>query len=374
MARFTVQNKTSANINTPQIDIRTAASNSIALLEQNGTVLGSGANVPEANQIFDNLMNEIGLVTLVHQSLSNPLSVFKGGNMSVGLYHEEIATDIIEEMDFQGIENPQDQFKPSLQQVLNAYHSITRMGKFRTSIPDTRMDFAATSLSTMGGVCQQFIEKLSQSDTMYEWLYAKRALVDFIYQKAFPLQDTQKITVPRAVMNPQICDKDVLAQFILDVKNLISLLPFNNRKYSCAGLAMQTPSTGLVLLLRASAKNQNEVQNLANAFNPQFMAMGVDILVVDDFGYGGEDVVGILMDKRAFMIVDYKYMLTPSVPNYESLYFNRFLHHWQGHHVSPFHQFVALMADGASQRNTSELPKINAATMEPINPMKAIKT
>ena len=132
----------------------------------------------------------------------------------------------------------------------------------------------------MGGI----MEGLQNGYTIQTYLMTKDALNAAINSTKYTLQDTQTVTVPFA--DPAAPTADELKQFILSVRNIITMMKIDPQSgaFNAAGFKTTQDISRLKLLVRAGYKNQVAVNVLSSAFNPDQLGLEVDVIEVPDFG------------------------------------------------------------------------------------------
>lgn len=135
----------------------------------------------------------------------------------------------------------------------------------------------------MGEYIAGIMQGLRNGYTVQEYENAKTAIDKAINSTEYPLQDTQVIRMSTWQDAPTDAQ---LKEFILSVKDLVTAMTVNSQTsaYNAAKFSTAVDTSDLVLVLRAGIKNRINVNLEVGAFNPDKLALPIEIVEVDDFG------------------------------------------------------------------------------------------
>lgn len=135
----------------------------------------------------------------------------------------------------------------------------------------------------MGEYIAGIMQGLKNGYTVQEYENAKTAIDKAINSTEYPLQDTQVIRMSTWQDAPTDAQ---LKEFILSVKDLVTAMTVNSQTsaYNAAKFSTAVDTSDLVLVLRAGIKNRINVNLEVGAFNPDKLALPIEIVEVDDFG------------------------------------------------------------------------------------------
>lgn len=300
-------------------------------LERIGVLISSDNYKNERNEIYNALVNVIGMQKVHQQSLTNPLKMFKGGSMRLGDTYEEMMSDVIEAQTFRISED--DQFKKWSSKVKSAYHKINREDYYPVTIEETKINRAFRTTNGLQNLINSITNQMYSSNDLDEFLYTKQTIQEYYFNNEIPILDSQKIVVPDITINP--LDKEQIRLFIIAVKSAMKRMRFANRNYNPMGMMLECKPSDMVIVMRSELTVIDEVSNLSQAFRPQYMDINVPIVEVDDFGEGMENVQAIAMDKESLRILDVL-RTTRTAENGRALYRNYFYHVHQLYMFSPF--------------------------------------
>lgn len=307
--------------------------------EDASLLLSSDEYQAERNEIFSALINRIASVVIKNRNFSNPLSMFKKGLMPFGDTIQEIASDVIEASEFKP--GKSDQFEYTENDVKAVYHRINRQQFYKRTIDDSLVQRAFTSENGLQQLINVLVNGITGSNTVDEFLFTKKAIADVVNldkEGKFKLQDTQILNLPDIrKLTRKTTD---IHYFIEQIKTVMRLMQFPNRKYTLSAQMQQTNANDMVLLLNADIVSINEVNNLSQAFKPEYMNLDIPVIALDNLS-DDESIVGCIMSKDALNIRNTK-EVTRYADNARSLYTNIYYHIHQIYAVSPFETMVFL--------------------------------
>lgn len=311
-----------------------------ANLERIGVLISSDSYEAERNEIFDTLVNVIAKQKVWNKSLTNHLSMFKSGTMTLGDTYEEIMADIIEAQTFRIGED--DQFKKMKPRVESAYHKINREEFYKVTIEETKLPRAFLRSNGLQTLIDSIINKMYSTNDLDEFLYTKETIAKYFKNVEIPVLDTQKVSVPdiRADRHNITAIKD----FLMTVKGTMKAMKFAKRIYNPMEFMLECKPEDMILIMTSDIAVINEVSNLSQAFNPEYMNVKVPIIEIDEFPEGMENVVCVAMDRQALKILDVLRKVK-TAENAENLYRNYFYHIHQLYMFSAFLPCVFFVAE-----------------------------
>jgi len=314
-----------------------------ANMAQIGVIISADDYEPIRNEIFDKLINLIGKQKVWQMSITNPLSVFKTGQMSYGDTFQEIMSDVIEGQTFEIAE--QDQFKKWKNNVYAAYHRVNREMFYPVTTELTKINRAFMREGGLQALVNSLVNQMYSSNNLDEFLYTKRLIHDYYHNVDVPLAPAQKLQVPNPG-TPNALDRNAALAFAMTVKGLVKEMAFPKTIYNPNGLMMQTQQNQFCIMLRTEISTVVDVNTLSQVFHNKKVDIEIPIVEVDTFGDGMENVVGMVMDKRMLYIMDTLRTLRMA-DNARNLYRNYYYHVHQLYAASPFVQCVFLENDPA---------------------------
>ena len=287
------------------------------------------------NQIFNALINRIGLTMIKQRNFTNPLAMFKQGYMPLGDAMQEIAVDVTTAQQY--ATGNANQFETADPQVSAAYHRVNRQQFYKTTVYDAQLQYAFVEEYGLSTLIKTIVAKLQSSNTIDEFIFTKKLLSDYIKNKVFPIKKSQIITVDSISSRPR--SATAINYFLEDVKKAMRKMGFPTRDYNAAGQMQQSTPDDLVLILNSDITVINEVSNLATAFRPEYLDLNIPIISVDQVDPSDKTILGAVVSKAALDIRTTKEIFTVA-NNAQALYTNYFFHIHQIYSASPFESML----------------------------------
>ena len=294
-------------------------------------------NRPFWNEFVDALVNRIGLEIYRARSWNNPLANFKLGMMEYGDTIEEIMVGLVEakvydpkreymERDLFGTERPE---------VQTSFHRVNRKNWYKITINEVTLKQAFVSPNGLANFIQQAMIAPETSDNWDEYL---------LMRELFPMYHEAdgffNVNIPS--ISAITSDGDASRRALRSMRSIAGRLEFLSRAYNPAGMPTFAKPDDLILIMTPDANAAMDVEALAGAFNQEKMAAQGRIVLVDDIGIPGTDI--IMTTKDFFVVVD-TVLRTESQWNPVALQNNYFLHHWQVISASRFVPAIRFSTD-----------------------------
>lgn len=313
-------------------------------------IISTDTYEPLRNEIFSTLINRIGLTSFINLTTTNPLAVFKSGAMNYGDTVQEISNDIIEGKHFEGSDVEKDQFKPYKNDVDAAYYRINRQDYYPITTNGPELNRAFLDNYGLQQLINGILSTLDKSNTVDEFILAKQLIKQHFSGTINPVQKSQVVVVPDIVNKP--ATPADIKSFIEIVKLKAKEMTFNSRDFNQMKYMSSVRPSDMVFICDYRASIVNEVQNLSGLFNPQYNAINIPIIDVDNFSAdkdGKPDpvmrkVIGVMCDKNVFDI-KLTFSQVTRAQNALSLYTNTFFHIHQLYKASPFRSCVYFVTE-----------------------------
>ena len=300
-------------------------------------ILFNDAYQPMLNEFVTNLINRIALTIVRNKSYNNPLALFKKGSMPLGTDIQDIFTNPANAEQYE--------------------YSNTAMAKLLTiTDPDThvayyrrnRQDLYTKTISREGlqgafASWDKFEEFISSITTS---LYSGNYIDEFKYTKGLVdgAYDNGKVIVEQ-VTNPT--NESTSKAFVKKVRALFSKLSFPSTEYNAYSkfsgangtITTWTEPERIVLIIKADALAEVEVETLAQAFNLSYADMKARIVQVDSFE--NDEIIGVICDESWLQIYDNIFRFDEFY-NARTMSWNEYLHAWGTYAICPFANAVVL--------------------------------
>lgn len=296
------------------------------------------------NEFFTGLINVIGDSILNRiNKFENPLAKFKRKTNGLGIDVREIASGLVEGMDFEfTTEGIAKMFKLYPVEYAECFHRLNRRRVFPVTISKKEMAQALNSFDDLENLINDKVNTLYESNYQEEYIYMIELL-----RSAAQNNNLKIITVD------EVTDEASGINYVETVKDIASSFNFRDRTNSAFGNDHETtkilPCCGkedIALILPYFIKNRISTRVLASAFNKDEVAFNVDnVTEVDFLGYikRGEStntkyyqIDGFVCDKNFIRVLDDpdNGLEENNLPTVRAK--NSYLHIWQTLSTSPF--------------------------------------
>lgn len=300
-------------------------------------ILFNDAYQPMLNEFVTNLINRIALTIVRNKSYSNPLSIFKKGSIPLGTDIQDIFTNpaIAEKYEFSNT---------AMAKLLTITDPDTHVAYYRRN----RQDLYTKTISREGlqgafvswEKFEDFITSITTS------LYSGNYIDEFEYTKDLVngAYVNNKVIVEQ-VTEPT--DETSAKAFLKKVRALYKKLSFPSTKYNAYSkfsgangvIKTWTNPSRVVLIIKADAMTEVDVEALATAFNLDKVNFLGRVIEVDEFD--SPEIVGVICDEAWLQIYDNVFRFDEFY-NARVMAWNEYLHAWGTYAICPFANAVVL--------------------------------
>lgn len=303
-------------------------------------ILFNDAYQPMLNEFVTNLINRIALTIVRNKSYNNPLAIFKKGSLPLGTDIQDIFTNPAEAEHYE-------YSNTAMAKLLSITDPDTHVAYYRRN----RQDLYTKTISREGlqgafvswDKFEEFISSITTS------LYSGNYIDEFKYTKE--LIDgayNQNKVIVETVTNPT--DETTSKAFVKKVRALFSKLSFPSTEYNAYSkfsgakgtITTWTEPERIVLIIKADALAEVEVETLAQAFNLSYADMKARIVQVDKFD--NDEIVGVICDESWLQIYDNVFRFDEFY-NARVMAWNEYLHAWGTYAICPFANAVVLATE-----------------------------
>lgn len=298
---------------------------------------------PIANEFLSSLVNRVAFTQVSNRRWKNRLSILKKGGKPYGTDIEEIFTNPVSAVTFNGSATD-DMLKVTKPDTKTVYYRMNRQDKYPVSISTPMLQKAFTSFGELEKFVGSIITAMYSGDEMDEYLLMRNLVSGSIAEGKVK-------TLTMDYTGDETTSKDLIKL----LKTLSTNFTFQSGEYNgynvlnASGITGKTitpcvtwtPKENQVLLIRSDVDANTDVEVLAKAFNMDKTDFLARKIVVDTFG--DEDTIAFLCDESAFQVYDDLYTVR-SFDNGSTLTTNYWLHHWQTMGLSLFANGVAIKA------------------------------
>lgn len=299
------------------------------------------------NEFLSSLVNRIAFTIVSNRRYKNPLAVLKKAGKPFGTDIEEIYTNPVSAVSFNG-SNTEDMLKVTKPDVKTIFHRMNRQDKYPVSISTPQLQKAFTSVGEMEKFVTSIITAMYSGDEMDEYLLMRNVVASSIVDKKLK-------TLEVAYDGGAETSKELVKL----IKTLSSDFTFPKRDFNgynvlnaetieagtCTPCTTWTPKENQLLLIRSDVDASTDVEVLAKAFNMDKTDFLQRKIVVDSFG--DANTLCVICDSNIFEVRDDLYQVR-SFDNGSNLTTNYWLHHWQTISLSLFGNAVAIQQESAA--------------------------
>lgn len=283
------------------------------------------------NEFINALVNRIGLVMVKNLIYTNPLKIFKRGTLEYGQTIEEIFVDLAKSYDYaweSGDDTNIDPFKREIPNVKAIFHSVNRQKTFKTTTTEEQLNLAFTDAEGVYGIVDKIVGSVYAAFEVWEWNEYKS-----LFKTAFDAVDGVKIEIDEPV------DEATVKSLVKQARALSSKMTCPSTAYNKAGVTRTTKREDQVVIITADLEATMDVDVLASAFNMNKTEFLGNLIVIDSFATGMEDVQMMVVDRNWFMVYDKLFKML-SIYNPRLMYWNYFLQVWMVFSYSTFENCV----------------------------------
>lgn len=297
---------------------------------------------PLYNEFCDALINRIGLVVARNNIWTNPLAVFKRGNIVHGSQIEEIQTGLIEAREY----SPQrdyleaEIFGQKRLDVRSAFHTVNRQNYYPVTVNETILRRAFLEDDGLSSFVSQIMTAPTTSDQWDEFL---------LMTSLFKVMDSTAHIFRIKCPNMQS-----LSATAADARSALKVLRatagrlgFMSTNYNPAGMPTFAAPEDLVIFASPEFVANIDVEALAAAFNMDRADAPSRIIQIPQECFGIDECQAILTTRDFFMVAD-TLIETRSQINPVGLITNYFLHHHEIISASRFAPCVMLTTGTAT--------------------------
>lgn len=300
------------------------------------------------NEFLSALVNRIGRVMITSKMYTNPLAVFKKGEMEFGETMEEIFVNIANVHSYNPEVAEEKVFEREIPDVRAAFYILNYQKFYKATIQNNSLKQAFLSWNGVSDLIARIVDSMYTGAAYDEYITAKYALARNILDGRF--YPVEVPTVNKANMS------DVAA----GIKGISNELEFMSPQYNIAGVTTHTPKGDQYLISTAQFDANMDVDVLSSAFNMSKAEFMGHRMVIDSFGkadtkrlsqlYAGDPnyrpftdaeiealntIPAILIDWNFLVMFDNLAEFTENF-NGEGMYWNYWYHVWKTFGVSPF--------------------------------------
>lgn len=293
------------------------------------------------NEFLGALVNRIAFTIVSNRRYKNPLAILKKGGKPFGTDIEEIYTNPVSAVSFNGSATD-DMLKVTKADIKTIFHRMNRQDKYPVSISTPQLQKAFTSAPEMEKFITSIINAMYSGDEMDEYLLMRNLVTQSIADKKLKSLEVTYDGGEATAKDLVKLIKTLALNFTFPSKEYNGYNVLNGEAIAAKTITpctTWTPKENQVLLIRSDVDAATDVEVLAKAFNMDKTDFLQRKIVVDSFG--DTDTLCVICDEAIFEVRDDQYCVR-SFDNGSNLTTNYWLHHWQTISLSLFGNGVAI--------------------------------
>lgn len=291
---------------------------------------------------FMTLATRIGRVIAHKNILRNKLAPFKMENMSLGYTMEEYFVECAKEHAYDQADAENTLFKRSLPDIKTAFYVVNRKSYYPATITDDDLRKYFVTWDGVNSLIARIVDSMYNGDNKDDYNYMKSALVTH-YENGF-----MKIVNTNAVT-----DTDTAKELARKITEYVSYLTEPTNEYNAMAVTKQNEYDDIYVILNGKTNSYLNIDWLAQTFQLEFAQFKTHVLVLPTLPSTAQGTIeAIVCDSEIYRVFDQKYSVGVAY-NAKGLYWNYFLHHWEGIATSRFANAIAFVSGNVEEKVTA---------------------
>lgn len=291
---------------------------------------------------FMNLATRIGRVIAHRNILTNKLAPFKMGNMALGYTMEEYFVECAKEHAYDQFDAENTLFKRELPDIKTAFYVVNRKSYYPATITDDDMRKYFVSWDGVNSLIARIVDSMYNGDNKDDYNYMKSALVTH-YENGL-----MKIVKTNAVS-----DTDTAKELARKITEYVSYLTEPTNEYNAMAVTKQNDYEDIYVILNGKSNSYLNIDWLAQTFQLEFAEFKAHVLVLPTLPSTKQGTIeALVVDSEIYRVFDQKYSVGVAY-NAKGLYWNYFLHHWEGIATSRFANAIAFVSGDVDEKVTA---------------------
>lgn len=291
---------------------------------------------------FMNLATRIGRVIAHRNILTNKLAPFKMENMALGYTMEEYFVECAKEHAYDQADAENTLFKRELPDIKTAFYVVNRKSYYPATITDDDMRKYFVSWDGVNSLIARIVDSMYNGDNKDDYNYMKSALVTH-YENGL-----MKIVKTSAVTNT-----DTAKELARKITEYVSYLTEPTNEYNAMAVTKQNDYEDIYVILNGKSNSYLNIDWLAQTFQLEFAEFKAHVLVLPTLPSTKQGTIeALVVDSEIYRVFDQKYSVGVAY-NAKGLYWNYFLHHWEGIATSRFANAIAFVSGAVEEKVTA---------------------
>lgn len=291
---------------------------------------------------FMNLATRIGRVIAHRNILTNKLAPFKMANMPLGYTMEEYFVECAKEHEYNQADAENTLFKRELPDIKTAFYVVNRKSYYPATITDDDMRKYFVSWDGVNSLIARIVDSMYNGDNKDDYNYMKSALVTHYENGLMKIVKTSAVT-----------DTDTAKELARKITEYVSYLTEPTNEYNAMAVTKQNDYEDIYVILNGKSNSYLNIDWLAQTFQLEFAEFKAHVLVLPTLPSTTQGTIeALVVDSEIYRVFDQKYSVGVAY-NAKGLYWNYFLHHWEGIATSRFANAIAFVSGNVEEKVTA---------------------
>lgn len=291
---------------------------------------------------FMNLATRIGRVIAHRNILTNKLAPFKMENMALGYTMEEYFVECAKEHAYDQADAENTLFKRELPDIKTAFYVVNRKSYYPATITDDDMRKYFVSWDGVNSLIARIVDSMYNGDNKDDYNYMKSALVTHYENGLMKIVKTSAVT-----------DTFTAKELARKITEYVTYLTEPTNEYNAMAVTKQNDYEDIYVILNGKSNSYLNIDWLAQTFQLEFAEFKAHVLVLPTLPSTKQGTIeALVVDSEIYRVFDQKYSVGVAY-NAKGLYWNYFLHHWEGIATSRFANAIAFVSGDVDEKVTA---------------------
>jgi hypothetical protein len=291
---------------------------------------------------FMNLATRIGKVIAHRNILTNKLAPFKMENMPLGYTMEEYFVECAKEHAYDQADAENTLFKRSLPDIKSAFYVVNRKSYYPATITDDDLRKYFVTWDGVNSLIARIVDSMYNGDNKDDYNYMKSALVTHYENGLMKIIKTSDVT-----------DTETAKELARKITEYVSYLTEPTNEYNAMAVTKQNEYDDIYVIFNGKTNSYLNIDWLAQTFQLEFAQFKTHVLVLPTLPSTAQGTIeAIVCDSEIYRVFDQKYSVGVAY-NAKGLYWNYFLHHWEGIATSRFANAIAFVSGNVEEKVTA---------------------
>ncbi len=291
---------------------------------------------------FMNLATRIGRVIARKNILRNKLAPFKMENMALGYTIEEYFVECAKEHAYDQADAENTLFKRELPDIKSAFYVVNRKSYYPATVTDDDMRKYFVSWDGVNSLIARIVDSMYNGDNKDDYNYMKNALVTH-YENG----------LMKIVKTSEVVNTETAKELARKITEYASYLTEPTNEYNAMAITKQNDYDDIYIILNGKSNSYLNIDWLAQTFQLEFAEFKAHVLVLPTLPSTTQGTIeALVVDSEIYRVFDQKYSVGVAY-NAKGLYWNYFLHHWEGIATSRFANAIAFVSGNVEEKVTA---------------------